>query len=400
VQIASSTHVYVSTAPDGEATTITQVFTSAVSTPTNLSSQSTSPPSKGFFSNKGAVAGVFAVVGVVALIIGFVLVTNAVRRRRAKKFDAEIEEAAREAAHADTRFPDEDDDYGFSGRSMYSDRTHGTYSQQPLKPAESYTMAELPMSDPYGAAGVGSGYAGAGVGAATGMAGVGGGANLNRSRSTAQPYNAFAGPPESTYPQVAPSSDPYYNSPPMPAQQGAYPAYGQSSQVGLLEAAGLVGGAAVGAGAALNRGPSQHQPGLARNPSNAASRVVGGAGSPEHDLYAASPYSHYPPPPQSHSPPEQQGYPGAYAQPQQPQARPVSMAEDPYAGYTAHSPTRDNFAISSSPEGDSDNGHHEHNVRYAQYAEDEQDMRASVDVDDGDDYGYGGGRRVLKVANA
>lgn len=408
-------------------TQVVQFTTAGVPTTTDLSSQSTS--SKGFFNNKGAVAGVFAVVGVVALIIGFIFVTNAIRRRRAKKFDAEIEEAAREAAHADVRFPDEDEDYGFggrSGRSVYTDHTHGTYSQQPLKPAESYNMAELPMSDPYGAAGVGSGYApgmggaatagaaGAGAGMATGMAGVGGGANLNRSRSTTQPYNAFAGPQGPAYAQPPPGADPYYNSPPMP-QDGTYATYAQSSQVGLLDAAGL-GGTAAGAGAALARGPSQHQSTLSRNPSSAASRIVGGAGSPDHDPFAPTPYTQYPPPPQSHSPPHGQPYAGAYA-PQQhspSQMRPVSMASDPYGGYAAHSPSRGEFAISSSPEepepesdyGPSEQDHGQHNAAAPAYGHhfaedehehDEHDGRASVADDD--DYGYGGGRRVLKVAN-
>ena len=40
-----------------------------------------------FFSNKGAVAGVFTVVGLVALALIIALATNVIRRRRAKKFD-------------------------------------------------------------------------------------------------------------------------------------------------------------------------------------------------------------------------------------------------------------------------------------------------------------------------
>ena len=43
-------------------------------------------------------AGVFAAVGVVALILFIVFITNEVRRRRAKKFDREVAEAAAEAA--------------------------------------------------------------------------------------------------------------------------------------------------------------------------------------------------------------------------------------------------------------------------------------------------------------
>lgn len=405
------------------------VTAAAAPSTTDLSSQSAHPASKGFFANHGAVAGVFSVAGVLALILAVVLLTNAVRRRRARKFDAEIEAAAREAAHADIHLPnDDDDEFNFGARSVYTDHTHGTYSQAPLKAAEAYTMAELPaMGDPYGAAGVGSGYAGAGVGAggAAGMAGVGGG-NLNRSRSTTQPYNAFAGP-QAHAATTGYNPDPY-------AQPTA------NAQMGLLEAAGI-GGA---------------QANLARAPSGAASRLVGGApsaspsSSPEgeyaQDPYAPTAYA-YPPQAQPQRQQQQTSYAQqqTYQQQQQSQeqygqvsygraqyhaqqARPVSMAEDPYTGYAAaetfaaapmtttttstttqHQQTTYQQSHAYEHDDTAPAYHADHGEYYAEeheeaYEEHEaygrghaqhDDVRASVD--DLDDYGYGGGRRVLKV---
>lgn len=413
-------------------TDVVPVTAAAAPSTTDLSSQSAHPASKGFFANHGAVAGVFSVAGVLALILAVVLLTNAVRRRRARKFDAEIEAAAREAAHADIHLPnDDDDEFNFGARSVYTDHTHGTYSQAPLKAAEAYTMAELPaMGDPYGAAGVGSGYAGAGVGAGgAGMAGVGGG-NLNRSRSTTQPYNAFAGP------QVHAATTGYNPDP--------YAQPTTNAQMGLLEAAGVAG----------------TQANLARAPSGAASRLVGGApsaspsSSPDdehaHDPYAPTAYA-YPPQAQPQRQPQQSSYAqqqqSTYQQQQQSQeqygqvsygraqyhaqqARPVSMAEDPYAGYAA----AETFAAAPTATTTTTTTQHQQTTTYQQahayehedaaapayyheehYVEEHEDayeeheaygrghaqhddVRASVD--DLDDYGYGGGRRVLKVRSS
>ena len=101
----------------------------------------------------------FTVVGLVALILVIALVTNTVRRRRAKKLDREIAEAAAEAAHAPA-FTDDDyypDDRLAKGgppgdlRSMttgYSDTTHGTFAQPPMSHAgESYNMSDMSSYD-------------------------------------------------------------------------------------------------------------------------------------------------------------------------------------------------------------------------------------------------------------
>ena len=59
----------------------------------HLSPSSPLRPLCSFFHNKGAVAGVFTVVGLIALIIFFILGTTFIRKRRARKFDKEIDEA-------------------------------------------------------------------------------------------------------------------------------------------------------------------------------------------------------------------------------------------------------------------------------------------------------------------
>ncbi|KAG6901613.1 hypothetical protein C0995_009953 [Termitomyces sp. Mi166 len=66
---------------------------------------------KGFFDNKGAVAGVFTVVGLAVLALLILLVATIIRRRRAKQFDREVAAAAAEAAAASAPdFEDDDDD--------------------------------------------------------------------------------------------------------------------------------------------------------------------------------------------------------------------------------------------------------------------------------------------------
>jgi hypothetical protein len=55
-----------------------------------------------FFSNKGEVTGMFIVVGLPAAAILFTAITTAVPRRRAKKFDQDVAQAAVETAPTGT----------------------------------------------------------------------------------------------------------------------------------------------------------------------------------------------------------------------------------------------------------------------------------------------------------
>ncbi|THH27346.1 hypothetical protein EUX98_g6844 [Antrodiella citrinella] len=307
-----------------------------------------------FFHNTGAVAGVFAVVGLVVLAIAIALITNAVRRRRAKKFDRDVALAAAEAA-ANARSPDfgvDDDGYGYGAGSAaadgsrsvytgYSDASHGTYAQQPLTGAESYGMSDLHNFDP--------------------------------AKSATQPYNAFAGP------QV----DPY--APPV-VQTATYDAPGQQGQLryrqrgtsgnsqDLLDAAGLTGTG-----------------GLARGPS------------------------------QSYAPQQQRSYQPSFPQPEpsqqqqqyrsSPPQRVVSMAEDddPYDGID--SGNNDGLGTMNmslaNPYSPSASVHIQAGERYSSseeggdaYPEPEYGKEENrLSLRDEEDYAYGGGKRVLKVAN-
>ncbi|KAF8129302.1 hypothetical protein EV363DRAFT_1400042 [Boletus edulis] len=129
-----------SSAPVAVGTTTS--FIIATSTPTS-SNRPTS--SNSFFTNKGAVAGVFSVVGLAVIVLAIVLIINAVRRHRAQKFDRDVAEAAAEAA-ASPRSPF--DDYN-GGRRR---RRHGTYQLPPLSPQHgAYGMSEMSQYDPYAA---------------------------------------------------------------------------------------------------------------------------------------------------------------------------------------------------------------------------------------------------------
>lgn len=129
------------------------------------------------------------------MALAILLITTAVRRRRAVKFDKEIAAAAAEAA-ASARSPFDDYSEPGGGGYGYSENSHGTFAQPPMRPVESYGMTEMSQYDPYAAGGpmTGGGAAyDATRNGAPGIAGVGAG-NLAREPSRRAPYHAFAGP--------------------------------------------------------------------------------------------------------------------------------------------------------------------------------------------------------------
>ena len=212
-------------------------------------------------------------MGVVALILLVVLVTNGVRRRRARKFDKELQAATLEAASAPKPMflDDDEDDAGYNrsgsgptghgaygGGGAFSDvSSHGTYNQ-PAMSAESYGMREMgypppPAGPPVGPGEIYDPYGSGGVGVASGAAAAGAaGIGVARARSMrsdnaamglqegATPYAAFAAP--GSYGQ---------HTPPVPAVPGDY----HQRNVDLLEAAGM--GAHVAGAAMLARNQSQ-----------------------------------------------------------------------------------------------------------------------------------------------
>lgn len=124
----TSTRIYTTTAPGGKIVTVTAVITSVVPNPSAMSSGTTvggaangrtnSPPqeqSSGFFSNTGAVAGTFVVVGllVAGALIG--LAYYFMRRKRARQLDEDLRYAAGGAGDGGAgvdRFGDGEDEIG------------------------------------------------------------------------------------------------------------------------------------------------------------------------------------------------------------------------------------------------------------------------------------------------
>ncbi|KAI6128047.1 hypothetical protein EDD17DRAFT_1626495 [Pisolithus thermaeus] len=294
----------VETTSGGSVFTVVVTSTSTPSSPNSDSSGSTS-----FWNNTGAVVGVFTVVGLIGLALLILIITTAIRRRRAVKFDKEIAAAAADAAAA-PRFPFDDysDPSGGGGGYGYSDNSHGTYAQPPMRPVESYGMTEMSQYEPY-AVGAASGGATAfqrsrsrkesEVGT-PGIAGVGAG-NLAREPSRRAPYHAFAGP----NPQDL--ND--------PAGNVRYPRSTATQDV--LEAAGLAGtGAAAlahdGTGTLVNRRPSDYTQNTHRS-----GRSHGYASSSEG----------------GHPSPLQPGYRQESNIPQRSNSRTVANASDPYGVY-------------------------------------------------------------------
>jgi len=163
---------------------IVTISTSVTPTTTSLSiAQSSSNPNP-FWSNKGAVAGVFTAIGLIGLALATLLITFVRRRRRrATKSDKEIAATAGVAT-----FVPLDDSSGRGGDGYgFSDKSHG--------------IAEMPQSDPRATGGV---VAGGGTAFETGnrkeseidapdVVVVGAG-NLARGPSTHTPSHTPTGP--------------------------------------------------------------------------------------------------------------------------------------------------------------------------------------------------------------
>ncbi|KAG8735198.1 hypothetical protein FRC10_010880 [Ceratobasidium sp. 414] len=146
---------------------------------------------KSFLQNTGAVVGVFVVVGVVATVLAIFVITTFIRRRRAKQFDRDVQEAAREAALAQA--PVDDDDYG-------ANTSYNTHASQPLsteRPNYGYPAAGASSWDPYGRAGAGvAGYemhnrrTSTGTSTAPGMAGFASGDSFARAAGVDAPQGS------------------------------------------------------------------------------------------------------------------------------------------------------------------------------------------------------------------
>jgi hypothetical protein len=335
-----------------------------------------------FFQNTGAVAAVFSVAGVIALVASFFLLTCLIRRRRARKFDREIDEAAAAAA-ASAHAPDFGDlDYtSGTGYGHYSETSHGTYNQPPLSHEPTHNnLGDMPTSfEPYSAA------AGAGAGAA----GIGArGRSLHAGRQP-DPYGALANPPEQyemyetrrSWHQGSPQGGP-----------GAAP-------YDLLHAAGLAGSDPYAVtrktSTALSHSQSQSGiSGLSRNQSQGASTLPTTVES-----YPMTPAPGYPVGQDTPYPPEKARYSASYAPGGGVSTMPPDGDEDAYGGYHDQlaAPLENPHSPGIEEPDAREDGLDELVGRFedGSYArEPEEPARASIADDE--DYGFSG-RRVLRV---
>ncbi|KAJ7070150.1 hypothetical protein C8F01DRAFT_1246286 [Mycena amicta] len=125
--------------------TSTQSITESANTPSETAAVRAAT-NKGFFQNKAAVGATFAIVGLVVVGIIFALITNSLRRRRARRFDREIAEEAKRAPAP--VFLDDDDDYAHGAMG-------GGYSTYGGAAAHADPYAAHP-ADPYAAHAVSS----------------------------------------------------------------------------------------------------------------------------------------------------------------------------------------------------------------------------------------------------
>ena len=321
-----------------------------------------------FFHNTGAVAGVFSVVGIIALVLIFVLLTSFIRRRRARKFDREIDEAA--AAAAAAQIPDFDDfDYTSGtgvGYAQYSETSHGTYNQPPLSHERSRNnLADIPTSfDTHNNTG------------SPGAAGIGARGRSLRG-GMQDPFGALANPPEQY--EMTESRRSWHQG---TLRGGGGP---EVTTYDMLQAAGMSGSDPY----AVTRAPSTRLAnipmqsgvsGLTRSQSQGTSTLPTNAEN--YPMPTAAPA--YPGGQDRPYPPEKARYSGLY--------RPPGDA-DVYGGYQDRpSASLDNPHSAGLPPPRSQD-EHEDMDEPSPYRE--EPARASLADDE--DYGYSIGNRVLRV---
>ena len=331
-----------------------------------------------FFHNTGAVAGVFSVVGIIALVAIFFLLTSFVRRRRARKLDREIDEAA--AAAANVQAPDFDDyDYTSGtgiGYAQYSETSHGTYNQPPLSHERSRNnLGDVPpVFDPY------NNNTG---GAAAGAAGIG--ARGRSLRGGAQdPFGALAHPPEQY--EMTEARGSWHQGPPHGGTE--------VTTYDLLQAAGLSGSdpyaVTRGASTRLSHRLSQSTAGLMRSQSQGTSSLPVTAES----FPMPTPVPAYPGGQDRPYPPEKARYSASYA----PATMPSEGDVDVYGGYQdPPSAQLDNPHSPGVLPRSREDEHEEVAEQYEPPYSHGHDEPARASLADDEDYGYSIGNRVLRV---
>jgi len=304
-------------------------------------------------------AGVFSVVGVVAIVLAFFLFTSYLRRRRAREFDREIDEAAAAAAAAQ---PPDFDDYDFNsgagGYGHYSETSHGTLSQPPLSLDQPRNAA-----DPYPGAGV----------TGAGAAGIGARGRSLRNGGQQDPYGAFANPPPEQYEMYETGRA---------WQQGNSQGGAGVPNYDILQAAGLASSDPY----AVTRGPSTRS-GLSYGHSQSGASGLSRSQSQGTSALPTTPEG-YPMPMPTPAP----GYPGGQDAAYVPDEKTrYSASYAPGGGVSTMPPDEEEDAYDGYQEQPSGTLDNPHTPGF------EEAARASFADDE--DYGYNSGQRVLRVAN-
>ena len=164
------------TTSNGQAITVTQIIHNPSG---SLDQGSSGSSTNGFFSNTGAVAGVFVVVGLVVVGIIIALGFLCFRRRRRQRLDREVTAAAVAASNQHSQRSPLDEDVGYartpSGAGAETSESYPSTVNQPMTQYNNYgaSYGQAGGYDPYvHDAGHSYAAAGYGTGAAAGYHGL------------------------------------------------------------------------------------------------------------------------------------------------------------------------------------------------------------------------------------
>ena len=315
-------------------------------------------------------AGVFSVVGVVAIVLAFFLFTSYLRRRRAREFDREIDEAAAAAA---TARPPDFDDYDFNsaggGYGHHSETSHGTLSQPPLSHDHARSVGDVHGSyDP---------YAGAGAVTGAGAAGIGARGRSLRNGGQQNPYGAFANPPPEQYEMYETGRA---------WQQGTPHGSTGVANYDLLQAVGLASSDPY----AVTRGPSTRS-GLSYGQSQSGASGLTRSQSQGTSTLPTTVEGHPMP-----MPTPAPGYPGGQDAANAPNEKArYSASYAPGGGVSTMPPDEEEDAYDGYQEGPSGTLDNPHSPGFAGPRAGGEAARESFADDE--DYGYNSGQRVLRV---
>lgn len=257
---------------------------------------------KGFFANKGAVTGTFTVVGVIVAALALAFIMMAIRRRRTKRLDAEVAEAAAIQRGFGVGFADDDDDRRPLGGAA-------VYARPSMSTAHRVSTHESASNG------------GGGYGAPSQYSGYSNGYQVQYGQHIAAPYAYQNG----AYAQPAPvEPDVYaYN----PGADGGFAGVG----AGAGHAQAPSGNGPTAAHFAQQQHPAALQPGMSRYAQMQQAQAAAAIPPPDMRQRTPSPPAAAPPAPA----PAVSGAPSAYAPPAPPQRVPSATSMQDYQDYAS-----------------------------------------------------------------